>query len=330
MKKTDVKKAIFLTGGAILAAAVTVIAVKNYFRPRPVWYVEDGYEKAWAGITGTNAGKGGIPEFKQIKTWRQGDKPRNREYGFIITTRLDDKRPHTGEPEELANAPTVFRQLSRNMAAGDAMLLAVDPWLIYQDQDDPPLTRERITSAQGGEGTIFLPGREKDVVRAWLAQFVMEARGIFPGDPSVWNAAETTLFDGRRFQQGAATFGWNDVWFYFHRRKPAWIYGPVSKIRAFPGHDTDRLTAARFPSLFESEDLGIQANLLWAVPFGNDKTRSMLEPLSAWLGAPETQTLIADTLGWVPAHREGKPFNILVYNAQLAWLTSSFVWQFQD
>jgi hypothetical protein len=79
--------------------------------------------------------------------------------------------------------------------------------------------------------------------------------------------------------------------------------------------------------LINADEFGIQANLLWAIPFGDEKALSNLEPASVWLHSAEAQTLIANTLGWIPAHRDGKPFNILVYNAQMAWFTSSYVWQ---
>jgi hypothetical protein len=330
MKKKRIWILCGITGGLVLvaAAAVVVPAVRSWLQAPLVWYVEEGYEKTWVDILGERAGKKEAPQYGRVKTWRAGDQPGAGESGFIITTNLSGTQPDEDPPE--AGRVVVYHQLSRNTALGSARLLAVDPWLVFRDQDDPGLSLRRVSSVEGGEGNLFLPGKEKRAVAAWLAQFVMEEPGVFPTDEAVWKKAESALFAGRRFQQDAATFSWNDVWFYFNRRKPAWMYAPVSWIRSFPGYDTDRITAAVFPNLQGGDEFGLEANLLWAVPFGRDKDRSGLDAVSAWLYQAETQTHIADTLGWIPAHREGKPFNYLVYSAQTAWLRSSFIWQFRE
>jgi hypothetical protein len=39
------------------------------------------------------------------------------------------------------------------------------------------------------------------------------------------------------------------------------------------------------------------------------------------------QTAIANMINWIPAHPEGVPYNPLTWEAQVAWINSSFVWQ---
>jgi hypothetical protein len=59
----------------------------------------------------------------------------------------------------------------------------------------------------------------------------------------------------------------------------------------------------------------------------NKKHAKKTEKMAAFLKAPATQIAIADALRWVPASRDGKPYNNLARQAQLAWFGASFVWQ---
>ena len=55
--------------------------------------------------------------------------------------------------------------------------------------------------------------------------------------------------------------------------------------------------------------------------------RKKLESAGTWLKDPRTQTLIANEIEWIPAHPSGTPFNTIAWEAQIAWLRSSFIWQ---
>jgi hypothetical protein len=102
-------------------------------------------------------------------------------------------------------------------------------------------------------------------------------------------------------------------------------------VREFPPYRLGRLRAARFPERKDWTEFGIQAEILWAVPFtGKEEDAASLEEITAWLKDAQTQTIIANRLNWIPAHPGGTPFNPVSREAQLAWISSSFVWQMED
>jgi hypothetical protein len=60
---------------------------------------------------------------------------------------------------------------------------------------------------------------------------------------------------------------------------------------------------------------------------GKEEFAAPVAEISAWLKDARTQTIIANRLNWIPAHAGGTPFDPVSREAQLAWLSSSFVWQ---
>jgi hypothetical protein len=53
----------------------------------------------------------------------------------------------------------------------------------------------------------------------------------------------------------------------------------------------------------------------------------LLDDAKRWLSLAETQAAIAELLGWIPAHPNARPHDTLARQAQVAWFSSSFVWQ---
>jgi hypothetical protein len=175
-----------------------------------------------------------------------------------------------------------------------------------------------------------MPGRDMDSRWAWAAQLLQRQSGVFPEDPALWQAAVDGLFRGNsRFQPGAETYGWLDAMPLLYRSSPAWIYAPLSRIRLQPSLETSGLEANRYPDAADWHEFGIQATMLWAMPFGREGSAKKLAPLRSWLEDRETQTAIANTLGWIPAHPTGAPYNAISRSARLAYLSSSFIWTFQ-
>ncbi|AEF86910.1 hypothetical protein TREPR_2077 [Treponema primitia ZAS-2] len=330
--------------------AIAVLAAVLLTRPKPVWLVDAPYERVWEQVLAASP----PPLFTRVVVLGEGRELPRRRYGFIITAKgppggdLSDgvASQETGavsgaasdgaaasEETEAFWAPpiTIYPALEDTLTAtGEyrgAQVLALDPWMVFRDFKDPVVSRTRVDSPSGGEGHLIMPGRDAPSVEAWTAQLLQIQPGVFPLDPDLWESTRETLFSGRRFQQGASTYGWIDAIPLFYQSSPAWIYAPLSRIRSLPPQDTSSLEASRFPEREDWHEFGLQADLLWAVPFGKEKYVQKLSPVKTWLASPETQTLIANTLGWIPAHRNGAPYNPVSRAARLAWLSSSFVWQ---
>ncbi|WP_157784159.1 hypothetical protein [Treponema primitia] len=300
--------------------ALVIIGTVVFFvtRPRPVWLVDESYRTQWGKILDTSApprrlSMAALPE--------DGIPPKNR-YGYIITT----KGPPGAEPAPIV----IYPGLASAGEYSGALVLALDPWMMFRDFKDPTVSRSRVDSPIGGEGVLIVPGRDRNVVWAWTAQLLQQQPGIFPLEEAPWEEAVETLFRDRRFQPGAETYGWMDAMPLLYRSSPAWLYAPLSRIRQEPLQETSNLEANRFPEREDWHEFGLQADILWAIPFGNEKKRAKLDKIIAWLGDPKTQTQIADTLNWIPAHREGGSYNAISRTARLAWLSSSFVWQIRS
>jgi hypothetical protein len=113
-----------------------------------------------------------------------------------------------------------------------------------------------------------------------------------------------------------------------YRSSPAWVYAPLSRIRSQSYQDTSGLDASRYPEPDNWNEFGIQAAMLWALPFGRERDLAKLGDIRAWLTSAKTQTAIADALRWIPALPEGVPYNTVSRAARLAYLSSSFIWTF--
>ncbi|MFP3041559.1 hypothetical protein LQZ19_07015 [Treponema primitia] len=296
----------------IIGAAVFLLA-----RPRAVWLVDEAYREQWERILDTAK----PPQRIRIRTAREdGSFPKNW-YGFSITTRGPLERT------ELAPPVVIYKGLPSAREYQGALVLAIDPWMMFRDFKEPAISRSRAVSPEGGEGELLIPGRDMEARWAWIAQLLQEQPGIFPEDREVWESAMEDLFRNSRFQQGAETYGWIDALPLFYRSSPGWVYAPVSRIRRQPPQDTSNLEANRFPEMEDWHEFGIQADILWAVPFGEEKNTAKLQTTRTWLASLAAQTTIANTLFWIPAHQEGAPYNAVARSARLAWLSSSFVWQ---
>jgi hypothetical protein len=221
----------------------------------------------------------------------------------------------------------MFPWLSRSREYKGALALAANPWLVFRKHQVSGLSRDRVDSIAGGEGLLICPGGEGDAVNAWLSQLLQELPGEFPREPAVWQDAGQTLFAGRRFQNGAMGYHWLDVWPLLLREEKAWVYAPINKVRELSSYRMGLLEAGRFPERSGWNQFGVQADVLWAIPFGDEKQQKKLAPAAQWLTSALTQTTIANMINWIPAHPEGVPYNPVTWEAQVAWINSSFVWQ---
>jgi hypothetical protein len=208
-----------------------------------------------------------------------------------------------------------------------AIPLALDPWLVFRKTGDPHLSLKRVLDGRGGEGALLLPGAEAEAVHAWTAQLLQASPGVFPPDRQAWEDAEAHLVYGnRRFQQGALTSSWLDAWLRLLGSESAWLYAPLSGTRSLAPYDAGRLDATIFPIHGDWHTYGLQADILWALPLESAQPEPKIDEALAWLAGPETQTIIADLLGWIPAQNGGKPRDTLSRQAQVAWFSSGFVW----
>jgi hypothetical protein len=314
----------------VAAAALTVFLVA---RPRAVWLVDEAYVEQWERILGSAEPP---RRLRVVAAPAEGGRPLpGNRYGFIISDRGPLERAvaaaetEAEEEEPLQRSLVVYPRLSATREYEGALVLALDPWMVFKDFNDPAVSRDRVDAAGGGEGVLIMPGRDTDSRWAWAAQLVQRQSGIFPEDKAAWRAATEGLFwDNRRFQPGAETYGWLDAMPLFYRSSPAWIYAPLSRMRRQPSQETSNLEANRYPEPEDWHEFGIQAALLWALPFGREKRLAKLGDLQTWLADAKTQTAIANTLGWIPALPEGASYNSVSRSARLAYLSSSFIWTF--
>jgi hypothetical protein len=308
-----------LSPGAILTGAVVLLAAAGIcaalaLRPRYVWYVEEGLEPAWNRVI--SAADPPRSFKKEPVSIGAGEKVPAGPGGFVITT----IREKTGDPV------TVYPRLSFTLEHEGAQVLALDPWMIFRNHRFPSLPRNRVEA--GGAGLLLIPGRDPPAVRAWTARLVEEAPGIFPADQPAWDAAEASLFSGGRFQRGSETFNWSDVWFSLLGEDTAWTYAPLSRVRGLPNYRSSVLEASPFPEPGGANAITLQARILWAIPVGDAKARSRPgKRVLEWLKSAKTQTIIADTLQWLPANPDGQPYDPAAMSARLAWLTASFIWE---
>jgi hypothetical protein len=320
--------------GAALFLLTTASAafIIDLNRPRPTWYVEPGLEQQWAELLEKAPAP---PPFARVGAYDPAAGLRKDRQGVIIAKNFPAGAVNgdaPASPEEPWDSPVrLYPGLYRDRADyRGAIPLALDPWLVFRTTTDPPLIRERVMNPGGGEGALILPGAEPDAVFAWTAQLLQRSPGSFPPEKQAWEDAEQHLIHGNsRFQPGALTYTWFDGWIRLLQNEPAWLYAPLSRTRGLASYDIGRLDAAIFPIPTDWNTYGLQAEILWAIPMagGGQDQAAALEEAKAWLSAAQTQTAIAETLGWIPAQPGGKPYDTLARQAQVAWFSSSFVWQ---
>jgi hypothetical protein len=307
----------------VTAGIITAVVVFPGKKPSPVWLVEEGLTEKWSSILAS----GGIqPPFTDIAIYNEGSLPENRR-GYIITTKLIQPFSAAAIEDDPDAMVRVYSNLAETLEYDGALLLALDPWAVFFEFTDSTLSRERVEGNGDLSGLLITPGGDPKTRIAWLSQLLQEEPGIFPGGKELWESRGITLFQSNRFQQGAFTSHWNNSWDLFLENKPSWIYAPLSMARNLRSSQSAGLVAARFPEPQRWNRYGIQAELLWAVPFGTGDDSEEINSAESWLKDGAVQTLIANTFKWIPAAPTGSPYNAFSRTVQLTWLRSSFVWE---
>jgi hypothetical protein len=294
-----------------------------YSWPRPVWIIEDQYVQAWEKVLAASPSP--LPKAKIISASDAEARVSDSWYGYRIDSNYEARTA-----VENQGPVHVYRRF-RSGDYGDAVPLAVDPWLVFHKFTSPRLTREEAENGSGGSDLILLAGGDRAAVLAWTAQLVQEAPGVFSRNEELWEQTETRLLRGNFFQRGAMTYSWNEMWPpLLGEGKDVRVYAPLSRIRQMPTHQTNVLEADVFPGRQGWNSFGLQTDIMWAVPYGSWKNRERLKPVEEWLRSAELQTLLADTLGWLSAHPESPPFNPVTSSARIYYLTASYIWQTHD
>jgi hypothetical protein len=284
---------------------------------KPLWLADQDVDGKWQSIVAGRA------PFTETALFEHGTLPKNR-YGFIIT----QTRPASAE--ETGESVFVYPGLYQAGRYQESIVLAVDPWVVFHEFTASSLSRAR--AEKPGQGFLILPGVEADAVLAWTAQFLQSRPGVFPAlAESDWDRASETLFADNRFQAGARTYNWINAWEIFFDHSPSWIYAPYSAVRAMSLVKTAGFEAHRFPIPADWESYGVQAAVLWAVPFfKNKKEEAKLEAAAAWLVDVDTQKRIAEAFNWLPARPEVPPANALARAVQMVCARAAFVWTVQS
>jgi len=310
----------FLVSLAVIGVVVLMacLGLFYYSWPRPVWIIEDRYVKAWEKVIAASPSP--LPKAKVIPVSAAESRLSRSWYGYRIDS---SQEPQTAADEGLIHVYRRFRSENH----GDAVPLAVDPWLVFRKFTSPPLSREEAENGTGDKDLVLLAGGDRAAVLAWAAQLVQESPGVFSRDEEMWEQTEARLLRGNFFQHGAMTYGWNELWpRLLGGQEDVRVYAPLSRIRQLPLHQTNILEADVFPGKRGWNEFGIQTDILWAVPYGSWKNREKLKPVEVWLRSAPLQTLLADTLGWLSAHPDSPPYNPVTGSARIYYLTASYMW----
>ena len=335
MKTTKETRILILIGAALCVLAI--IAGINLIRERKrssiIWYVEKGLEERWARVLRETRPPESV---NLIRVWDGDETPNGEaipEPGILITTR----------PRKNREKAAVYYRLSYDLEYQGAIVLAVDPWMVFRKHTDPELTVKRVYSEAGRSGAdktgvLLIPGKDPASVQAWTARLIKAIPGALPAgetpdihfdvtiDINLWREQEGKLFSANIFPRGSKTYTWQDVFYRLMSSETAWVYAPLSAIRRYTNFRKAILVAAPFPE----PDIGrhsLQAALLWAVPLGSPEEQSQMEQAIAWLKKPETQTVIADSLEWIPADPYGKPYDPVSLKSHRNWLTAEYIYE---
>lgn len=304
----------------VLTAAVAFfIATALAFRPQPVWYVDAALANAWTRVLAQSA-----PPFTRLRPWKAADGIPPGIGVYLTSEDIPGINIPPGGSSELPSFHVRRNLLTQNEKNSEALLVALDPWMVfYKHSDTPP---SRVRSEAPGNGIMILAGAEQSAVRAWAAQLLQQSPGLFPQDYDLWEKTKASLLEDPRFQRNAGVYSWAKAVSLLLQEDEAWLYAPLSRIMELPSHKAGLLSARIFPVNARWTEFGVQASLLWAIPAGPPWMRNSLDKAKAWLHDSRTQTLIAHELHWLPARPDSSPYNPLARDAQLAWLSSSFVW----
>jgi len=314
---------IIYLGTAVLGTALLVFLAVFFTRPKLLWYVDESYSAAWNRILEDAVKtKEKAPPFRRAEVIsRQGDDPfPKKRFGFLISNSGPEGEYVDGTPVSL------YPDLSRSREYQGWLVLALDPWMVFRKHQDPEPGRSFLDNGND-RGSILLAGTDMMAVQAWLCQLMQEKPGVFVPGIDLWTDRASALARDYPFQNGAFSYSWVQVWPLLFRSGVASIYAPLSQTRALPPQRAGLLDATRFPQPEDWNRYGLQANILWAKKFGAEKHRKKLAATEEWLKGPKIQTLIANTIEWIPAHPSGIPYNTVSWETQMAWLRSSFIWQ---
>jgi hypothetical protein len=321
LKKTRLLIPLLITC-VILAAGgmVSAFFIFSGGKSLPLWLVEESLEDQWIAVLDSAKIP---PAFKDIEIYQPGVFPEKR-HGYIITTNIGQTAAGGSDsPDAMVK---VYPNLAASSEYQGALLLALNPWTVFFEFTAPPPSRDRVEGNGDLTGLLVGPGGEPRARIAWLSQLLQEEPGVFPSGKEFWEDQGNILFQSPRFQRGALTYNWTNSWDIFLSNKPAWIYAPLSMAHNLRPSQSAGFMAARFPDKPGWTRYGIQAELLWAVPFGDETYMQTLDAAS-WLKDDSIQTHIANTLMWIPAAPGGTPFNAFSRTVQLNWLRSAFVWE---
>jgi hypothetical protein len=320
-KKSKFLKRKYILIGALALCIIAIITgiVASGRKEQPlVWYVEEGLESSWARIL-REAGR--QPERSMpVQSWDGKTLP--TEPGVLIAK----------QPWQKQEKASVYYRLSFDLEYQGAIVLALDPWMVFRKHTNPALTINRAWSDTGGSGFLLIPGNDAAAVNAWVGRLIQEGPGKFPAEEEVWREYEQKLFSGNRFPRGSRTYTWNDVFFRLMGNETTWVYAPLSAIRRYRDPRKAILEATPFPEAESAAQYSLQAQLLWALPIGADQKEieKRLTPTIAWLKNPKTQTVIADTLEWIPADPYGEPYDPMSLASHRNWLTASYIYEIRE
>ena len=311
-----------IIGGSALGFALLLALVILLTRPKFLWYVDEDLTANWNRVLQESPPPKPYSRYEVLP--RSGDEPFPKgRFGFIVSR-------NGPEGERVEGVPVaVYRDLSRTRVYDGWLTLALDPWMVFRKHYDPEPSRLFLDSTNE-RGSLLLPGADSAAVQAWLCQLLQERPGVFiPGD-DVWRERSERLMRNYPFQGGAFSYTWVQVWPLLFREGTSWLYAPLSQARGQSSFRVGMLGATRFPNPLGWDRYGMQADVLWAKVQGSEKNIRKIAKVEEWLKDAKTQTVIANTLEWIPAHPSGAAYNTISWESQMAWLRSAYIWQGAD
>ena len=303
-----------IIGAAALCAVILVIVIINVSGGKKqsfIWYVDSGLEETWARIISDLQ----IPDtFKKIQVWDTEALP--AEPGILISVK----------PWITDEKVKVFHRLSWDLEYEGAITLALDPWMIFSKHINPQLSYNRVYSNAGG-GVLLIPGRDIRAVNAWTSRFIQRTPGSFPAGDQIWRDWENQLYELDLFPSNMHGYDWYAVLFRLMSDEIAWVYAPLSEIRRLDNPLKSILEAYQFPESGGGES-SLLVEVLWALPVNTEKIKNTedFEYTAALLKTPQVQTVIADSLDWIPADPYGTPFDPVSFSSQRNWLTVPWIY----
>jgi len=316
LTRREFRRLLFI-GSAVVGFTVLVLLIVFFTRPKLLWYVDEEYSAAWNRVLRQSSPP--FTRYEVVSCVAGAPFPKGR-FGYTVSVIGPKGERAEGAPVE------IYRDLSRSRTYGDWLVLAVDPWMVFRKHQDPEPDRSFLNN-MNERGTILLAGANEDAIQAWLYQLLQEKPGVFVQGEALWKEKAASLVREYPFQSGALTYSWVQVWPMVFREGQVSLYAPLSQARAQQPYRMGLLDATRFPEPETWDRYGIQAGLLWAKRQGSERQIKKMDGTDKWLKNPKTQTVIANTISWIPAHPSGTPYNTISWESQTAWLRSSYIWR---